>query len=146
MQTAAGDFDVVLDCKTAPEATAYFLKVTLDRGYHSGQFDRVRRDKTEVGTGTLTARVQPNWLEDSAKRLGDSRFDSEARRGYHRSGSQVEAASFVLFLGKPPEPAGAVVPMGKVVSGPSGTSQNPRGAGRRREVENPHRDPPRDSS
>jgi len=61
--------------------------ITLDCGYHSEQFDRVTRDNTETGTGT-SVRVYPDWLEDSAKRLGNSRFDNETRRGYDNSSSR----------------------------------------------------------
>ncbi len=121
IQTALGDFDVELDTRAAPEATALFLKIALDGGYHSGQFHQAVRDTKEPATGSVTAKVNSPWLEQSAKRL--KLEDAPASKAPPVGGTIAlvrggeDPGAFVIFVGSPPERPGDVVPFGRVVKG-----------------------------
>jgi cyclophilin family peptidyl-prolyl cis-trans isomerase len=121
IQTSLGDFDVELDVGAGREATSLFLKIALDGGYHSGRFHRAVRDAHEPANGFVSAKVNPRWLERSAKRLklegvaASTTRPEDATIALVRGGDAVGA--FVIFVGSPPERFGDVVPFGRVVKG-----------------------------
>ena len=120
VQTAAGDFDVELDAKGAPEATALFLKIALDGGYHSGGFDKAVRDPKEPTTGSVSAAVNPNWIK-RAERLKLEDPPATKTRPVDGTIALVRGGptpgGFVIYVGTPPDNAGDVVPFGRVVKG-----------------------------
>lgn len=109
LQTSAGDFDIELDAKAAPEATALFLKVALEGGYHSGRFAR------PAGNAAL-ASPNAEWLKANAKLP-----DVPASKAKPTEGTVAlvrGSATFVVFAGAPGEGAPKdVIPFGRVVSG-----------------------------
>lgn len=110
IQTALGDFDVELDAKAAPEATALFLKVANEGGYHSGRFDRA-----DPGAGLVGATPSAAWLKRAEKLPA-----VPAATGKPAEGTIALArggARFVVFAGPPPADAGDVVPFGRVTKG-----------------------------
>lgn len=115
IQTAAGDFDVELDAKGAPEAVAVFLKIALDGGYHSGKI------VTATGDGVL-ATPPPDYLTaDTLARLNLPPVPASTAQPTNgtialvRNGQAV--GGFVIFLGALADPPADVAPFGKVVSG-----------------------------
>lgn len=117
IQTAAGDFDVELDAKAAPEAVAVFLKIASDGGYHSGKFVQAIRDDDKA-TGLVRAEMKAKY---DAKRLKLPDVpDSPAKPAdgtiaLVRDGKSL--VGFAVFVGTPAEPPGNVIPFGKVVKG-----------------------------
>lgn len=111
IQTAAGDFDVELDAKAAPEAVAAFLKIAADGGFHSGKFVR-------AGNGRIEAEVKAKY---DAKRLklpdvpDSPAKPAEGSIALVRNGKSV--GGFVIFVGPPTDPPTDVVPFGHVVKG-----------------------------
>ena len=115
IQTAAGDFDVELDAKAAPEAVAVFLTIALDGGYHSGQFAR-------AAGGRVSATANPDHLTaDTLARLElpavpkSDAMPTDGTIALVRDGKTV--GGFVIFVGPPTDPPADIVPIGKVVKG-----------------------------
>jgi cyclophilin family peptidyl-prolyl cis-trans isomerase len=110
VQTAAGDFDIELDAKAAPEAAALFLKVALEGGYHSGTFDR-------ASGGAVGASPSAAWLarapKESPKLPAATAKPAEGTIALVRG----KAGAFVVFAGPPGEAPGDLVPFGRVVKG-----------------------------
>ncbi len=113
VQTAAGDFDLELDAKAAPEAVNLFLAVALDGGYHSSRLRTVE--------GAVRGTASPAWVErGDAARLKLGAVPAVTARpvadgiALMRGGA---VGDFVLYAGAPPETAGDVVPLGRVVRG-----------------------------
>lgn len=109
LQTAAGDFDIELDAKAAPEAAALFLKVALEGGYHSGRFAR------PAGNAAV-ASPNAEWLKTNAKLPDVPASNAKPTEGtvaLVRGG-----AGFAVFAGAPTDGAPAdVVVIGRVVKG-----------------------------
>lgn len=111
VQTAAGEFDVELDAKAAPEAVAAFLKVASDGGFHSGKFVRAvnGRIEAEVKAKYDAARLKlPEVPDSKAKPV-------EGTIALVRAGKGV--GGFMIFVGPPTDPPANVIPFGKVVKG-----------------------------
>ncbi len=98
----------------APEATALFLKIALDGGYHSGKFHRAVRDTKEPANGYIGAKVNALWLERAAKRLqlegvpASKTPPADSTIAWARAGENTGA--FVIFVGQVPQRPGDVVP------------------------------------
>ncbi|MFO0799843.1 MAG: hypothetical protein U0804_20420 [Gemmataceae bacterium] len=113
VQSAAGDFELAIDVKAAPEAARLFLAVAEDGGYHSGRL----RGSDGVVRGTVAA----GWLKRGpAERLKLPTVPAAAARPAegtiaHLRGGAV--GEFVLFPGAVPEAVGEVVPFGRIASG-----------------------------
>lgn len=124
VQTAAGDFEVELDAKAAPEACRAFLRVALDGGYHSGRFGRAvvtRAGPDGVPTiGRVVAAVNPAWLDRPGNALDRGDLPrSSARPGdgtiaLTRSGR--DRGEFVVCVGAVPD-AADLAPFGRVTKG-----------------------------
>jgi cyclophilin family peptidyl-prolyl cis-trans isomerase len=121
IQTAVGDFDVELDARGAPEATAVFLQVALAGGYHSGRFHTAVRDPKEPKNGLVSASASPLWVERAAPRLKLDDVPATKARPADGTIALVRGGTapgaFVVFVGTPPEPFGDMVPFGRVVKG-----------------------------
>ncbi|QDU19461.1 hypothetical protein [Urbifossiella limnaea] len=113
VQTAAGDFELVVDAKAAPEAARLFLAVAEDGGYHSGRL----RGAAGVVRGTAAA----GWLtRGAAERLKLPTVPASTARPAEGTIALVRGGAvgeFVLFPGTVPEAVGDVVPCGRIGSG-----------------------------
>lgn len=113
VQTAAGDFDLELDAKAAPEAAAVFLAVALDGGYHSG----VLKADGAALRGTASAA----WLARGGfERLKLGTVPASAARPAADTIALVRGGApgeFVIYPGAAPETPGDVVPIGRVTRG-----------------------------
>jgi cyclophilin family peptidyl-prolyl cis-trans isomerase len=121
VQTALGDFDVELDAKAAPEATALLHKGALAGGSHRGRYHSGVRDAERPATGAVSARANPVWWERSAKGLKLDEIPAAKAKPADGTVALVRtgaaAGELVIFVGAPPEAAGDVVPFGRVVKG-----------------------------
>ena len=124
IQTSSGDFDVELDAKAAPAATAQFLKVALDGGYHSSHFERTVHDKLhekDPATGRLVAAINPVWAKKWADdlKLNDlsksTIAPTDGTLAMMRGGAN--RGSFILFVGTPNADPLDMVPFGRVTKG-----------------------------
>lgn len=120
IQTSHGDFEVELDAKAAPEATALFLKIALDGGYHNGGIRRTALDSQTSGYA-VEASVSGAWKDGSAKRFKWENVPVTKTRPVDGSIAWVRngesRGAFVIFVGTPPEQVGDVVPFGRVIKG-----------------------------
>jgi cyclophilin family peptidyl-prolyl cis-trans isomerase len=108
LQTAAGEFDVELDAKAAPEAVAAFLKIAADGGFHSGKFTQAVRSE-DKGQGRVAAQVKANyWTDATVKRLKladvpEAKLKpADGTIALTRDGKNV--GGFVIFVGTPTDP------------------------------------------
>ena len=122
IQTDLGDFDVVLDSKTAPQATSLFLSIALDGGYHSGQFHLGHVHDKNLKSGWIGARTNNSWNTKQAtdadiKKIPPSKVPPTAGT-IALLQDDSNPGAFVIFLGSPPVDNLNFIPFGKVIKNP----------------------------
>ncbi|OWK44348.1 peptidylprolyl isomerase [Fimbriiglobus ruber] len=122
VQTAAGDIELELDAKGAPEATKRFLKIANDGGYHSGRFDRAtttaRAEEKEMAGGWIGASVNPAWKEKWSKELELPDLPLSANQPESGTIAMTgDADGFKIFVGSLPLEKVSCVPFGRVIVG-----------------------------
>jgi hypothetical protein len=110
-ETAAGDFVIELDAKASPQATALFLRVALEGGYHSTRFAR-------AGGNGVTAFPNLKWFKAHPNVKGLLGPESDAKPVEGTVALLPRSTAFVVFAGAPGKGAPeGVIPFGRVASG-----------------------------
>lgn len=118
IQTDLGDFEVVLDPKSAPQATSLFLKIALNGGYHSGQFHIKNAHDQKSKSGWIGAKTNDKWKTNSSseidlKKITPSKIPpTDGTIALLQDDSSPGA--FVIFLGTPEIGDMKFIPFGTV--------------------------------
>lgn len=122
IQTNIGDFEIALDPKTAPEASALFLNIALEGGYHSGQFSLGHVHNQELKSGWVHA--IPNKSSTSAYATHANVKKLPTLKMPPNDGTiallqnDANPGAFVIFIGSPPPGSLNFIPFGKVTKNP----------------------------
>ena len=122
IQTDLGDFEVLLDAKTAPQATSLFLSIALDGGYHSGQFYLGHVHDQNLKSGWIGARTSSSYKTKQTTNTDVKNVPPPKVPPTEGTIALLQDDSvpgtFVIFLGSPPGDNLNFIPFGKVIKNP----------------------------